>query len=252
MRDSSEKMPSQPALTIIPAIDIKGGRAVRLHQGRASHMTDYGDPVERAYEFERTGARWLHIVDLDAAFGDGNNRAIVEAIVANVDVSVEVSGGIRNSDSVARALETGAHRITLGTAAIEDPSWAAKMIDKYGARIVIGLDVRDGLVATHGWTKSAGPMVEMIKRFDAEGCQMYMVTDISKDGTLAGPNLELLRECAALTTGSIIASGGIASLDDIASLRSLVPVGVEAVIIGKALYEGRFTVAEACEVAERS
>ena len=252
MRDSSEKMSLQPALTIIPAIDIKGGRAVRLNQGRASQVTDYGDPVERAYEFERTGARWLHVVDLDAAFGDGSNRAIVESIVANVDISVEVSGGIRDSDAVARALETGAHRITLGTAAVEDPLWAAKMIEKYGHRIVIGLDVRDRVVATHGWTKSAGALADLIKRFDDAGCQMYMVTDISKDGTLTGPNIELLRESAALTSGSIIASGGVASLDDIASLRELVPAGVEAVIIGKAFYEGYFTVSEACEVAERS
>lgn len=252
MRGSSETMSLQPALTIIPAIDIKGGRAVRLHQGRASQVTDYGDPVERAYEFERMGARWLHVVDLDAAFGDGNNRAIMESIVANVDISVEVSGGIRDSDAVARALETGAHRITLGTAAVEDPLWAAKMIKEYGHRIVIGLDVRDRIVATHGWTKSAGAMADLIKRFDDAGCQMYMVTDISKDGTLTGPNIELLRESASLTSGSIIASGGVASLDDIASLRELVPAGVEAVIIGKAFYEGYFTVSEACEVAERS
>jgi phosphoribosylanthranilate isomerase len=245
-------MSLQPALTIIPAIDIKDGRAVRLHQGRASQVTDYGDPVERAYEFERTGARWLHVVDLDAAFGDGNNRAIMESIVANVDISVEVSGGIRDSDAVARALETGAHRLTLGTAAVEDPLWAAKMIEKYGQRIVIGLDVRDRIVATHGCTKSAGAMADLIKRFDDAGCQMYMVTDISKDGTLTGPNIELLRESASLTSGSIIASGGVASLDDIASLRELVPAGVEAVIIGKAFYEGYFTVSEACEVAERS
>jgi 1-(5-phosphoribosyl)-5-[(5-phosphoribosylamino)methylideneamino] imidazole-4-carboxamide isomerase/N-(5'phosphoribosyl)anthranilate isomerase len=252
MRETTEKMSSQPPLTIIPAIDIKSGRAVRLHQGRASQVTDYGDPVERAYEFERTGARWLHVVDLDAAFGAGDNRGIVESIVAKVDISVEVSGGLRDSDSVARALDTGAHRVTLGTAAVENPTWAASMIEKYTDRIVIGLDVRDGLVATHGWTKSAGPMVELIKRFEEVGCRTYMVTDISKDGTLTGPNLELLRESAALTSGAIIASGGVASLEDIASLRELVSVGVKGVIIGKAFYEGFFTVAEACEVAERS
>lgn len=252
MRDLSEQMNAHPPLTIIPAIDVKAGKAVRLHQGKASQVTDYGDPVERAYEFERTGARWLHVVDLDAAFGDGDNRGVVESIVANVDISVEVSGGLRDADAVARALETGAHRVTLGTAAVEDPLWAAKMIAEYGSRIVIGLDVRDGLVATHGWTQSAGAMVDLIRRFDAVGCGTYMVTDISKDGTLSGPNLDLLRESAALTSGSIIASGGVSSLDDIASLRELVPIGVEAVIIGKAFYEGYFTVAEACEVAERS
>jgi 1-(5-phosphoribosyl)-5-[(5-phosphoribosylamino)methylideneamino] imidazole-4-carboxamide isomerase/N-(5'phosphoribosyl)anthranilate isomerase len=243
---------SQPMLTVIPAIDIKGGRSVRLHQGRASEVTDYGDPVERAYQFERTGARWLHVVDLDAAFGEGNNRSIVEAIVENVDISVEVSGGIRDTAAVERALESGAHRIILGTAAIEDPSWAASMIGRYPSQIAIGLDLRDGKVATRGWTKTEGAAARFITRFDEAGCQSYMVTDISKDGTLAGPNLELLREVAALTGASIIASGGVSSLDDIAAVRELVPHGVNSVIIGKALYEGAFTVAEACEVAERS
>lgn len=242
----------QPSLTIIPAIDIKEGRAVRLHQGQASEVTDYGDPVERAYEFERTGARWLHVVDLDAAFGTGSNRSIVEAIVANVDVSVEVSGGIRDTSAVERALDTGAHRITLGTAAIEDPAWGASMISKYPDRIVIGLDIRDGKVATRGWTEMAGEAKGFITRFDDAGCQNYMVTDISKDGTLAGPNLDLLQEIALLTDASIIASGGVASLEDVAAIRELVTVGVKSVIIGKAFYEGAFTVAEACEVAERS
>lgn len=246
-----EETQMQPALTVIPAIDIKDGRAVRLHQGRATDVTDYGDPVERAYEFERTGARWLHIVDLDAAFGGGSNRAIVEAIVANVDVSVEVSGGIRDTAAVERALSSGAHRITLGTAAIEDPIWGAEMIALYGERIVIGLDLRDSMVATRGWTETAGPVDEFIKRFDQAGCQSYMITDISKDGTLTGPNIDLLRRVASLTDASIIASGGVASLEDIATLRGLVPEGVESVIIGKAFYEGYFTVAEACEVAER-
>lgn len=242
----------EPALTIIPAIDIKNGRAVRLHQGRITEVTDYGDPLERAYEFERTGARWLHVVDLDAAFGDGSNRDIVEAIVSNLDVSVEVSGGIRDTAAVERALATGAHRIILGTAAIEDPAWGAKMIAEHPERIAIGLDVRDGNVATRGWTQSGGAVGDFITRFEAAGCSCYMVTDISKDGTLTGPNLELLSEIASITEGSVIASGGVSSLEDIAAIRNLVPLGVTAVIIGKALYEGAFTVAEACEVAERS
>jgi 1-(5-phosphoribosyl)-5-[(5-phosphoribosylamino)methylideneamino] imidazole-4-carboxamide isomerase/N-(5'phosphoribosyl)anthranilate isomerase len=242
----------QPPLTIIPAIDIKGGRAVRLLQGRASDVTDYGDPVEQAYEFERTGADWLHVVDLDAAFGSGSNRSIVEAIVTNVDVSVEVSGGIRDTAAVERALESGAHRIILGTAAIEDPSWGAEMITRYPERIAIGLDLRDGKVATRGWTQTEGDFRDFIARFDQAGCENYMVTDISKDGTLAGPNLELLQRIAKGTTASIIASGGVSSLEDVAAVRELVPHGVHAVIIGKALYEGAFTVAEACEVAERS
>ena len=242
----------EPALTIIPAIDIKDGRAVRLHQGRATEVTDYGDPLERAYEFERTGAKWLHVVDLDAAFGSGSNRAIVESIVGNRDVSVEVSGGIRDTASVERALETGAHRIILGTAAIEDPEWGAQMIAQHPDRIAIGLDLRDGNVATRGWTESGGPVRDFITLFDAAGCRCYMVTDISKDGTLAGPNLNLLSDIASITSASVIASGGVSSLEDIAAVRRLVPFGVTSLIIGKALYEGAFTVAEACEVAERS
>ena len=241
-----------PALTIIPAIDIKNGRAVRLNQGRASEVTDYGDPVERSYEFERTGARWLHVVDLDAAFGEGSNRDIVEAIVSHVDVSVEVSGGVRDTAAVERALQTGAHRIILGTAAIEDPTWGAEMIARYPDRIAIGLDLRDGNVATRGWTQSGGAVRDFITRFDAAGCRCYMVTDISRDGTLAGPNLDLLSEISSITEASVIASGGVSSLEDIAAIRRLVPLGVSAVIVGKALYEGAFTVAEACEVAERS
>jgi phosphoribosyl isomerase A len=245
-------MKMEPELTVIPAIDIKAGRSVRLHQGRADEVTDYGDPVERAYEFERTGARWLHVVDLDAAFGTGDNRRIVESIVNNVEVSVQVSGGIRDTVAVERAISTGAHRIILGTAAIENPDWATTMIERFGERIVVGLDLRDGKVATRGWTQTEGEYRGFIDRFDSAGCHRYMITDISKDGTLTGPNLELLKEIASLTNGSIIASGGVATLDDIAALRTLVAVGVEAVIIGKAFYEGHFTVAEACEVAERS
>lgn len=241
-----------PRLTVIPAIDIKDGHAVRLRQGRADEVTDYGDPVERAFEFERTGARWLHVVDLDAAFGTGENRSIVEAIVEKVDVSVEVSGGIRDTEAVERALDTGAHRVILGTAAIEEPQWASNMIERFGSKIAIGLDLRDGLVATRGWTKFEGAVEGFIALFDEAGCSTYMVTDISKDGTLTGPNLSLLERVARSTKAEVIASGGVASLEDLAALRQLVPIGVTSVIVGKALYEGAFTIAEACEVAERN
>ena len=215
-------------------------------------MTDYGDPVERAYEFERTGARWLHLVDLDAALGTGENRKIVESIVKEIDLSVQVSGGIRDSEALERALTTGADRVILGTAAIENPEWGKSMISRYGARIVIGLDLRDGNVATRGWTQTEGRVETFIGHFDEVGCATYMVTDISKDGTLTGPNLSLLSQIASSTSASIVASGGVATLEDIASLRELVSTGVESVIIGKALYEGVFTLAEACEVAERN
>ena len=243
-------MITRSKLTIIPAIDIKAGRAVRLHQGQQDAVTDYGDPLEKAREFQTAGARWLHVVDLDAAFGVGENRAIVESIVKETDISVEISGGIRDSTAVERALETGAKRVVLGTAAIEDPEWGKSMISRFGDRIVIGLDLRNGHVATRGWTQTEGEAEFFIEQFDESGCSTYMVTDISKDGTLSGPNLDLLSKIARSTRATIIASGGIASLGDISAIRELVPIGVESAIVGKALYEGAFTVAEACDVAE--
>lgn len=243
-------MTTRSKLTIIPAIDVKAGRAVRLHQGQSDAVTDYGDPLEKAHQFQTAGARWLHVVDLDAAFGVGENRAIVESIVKETNISVEISGGIRDTQAVERALATGAERVILGTAAIENPDWGKAMISRFGDRIVIGLDLRDGNVATRGWTHSEGKAAFFIEQFDTSGCSTYMVTDISKDGTLTGPNLELLSEIARSTRATIIASGGIASLADIAAIRELVPIGVESAIVGKALYEGAFTVAEACDVAE--
>jgi phosphoribosyl isomerase A len=242
----------QPPLLVIPAIDIQRGKAVRLVQGRAEESTNYGDPVEQAYDFERTGAKWLHVVDLDAAFGTGNNREIVEAIVKNVDIAVEVSGGLRDSESVERAIATGAHRISLGTAAVENPDWTREMISRFGSRVAISLDVKEGQVALRGWTETAGTMEEVISNFDSAGCHCYIVTDVSKDGTLTGPNLDLLERVSSLTDVPIIASGGVARLEDIADLRGLVDRGVEGVVVGKALYEGAFTLPEAIEVAERS
>lgn len=241
----------EPSLTVIPAIDIKDGRAVRLKQGKRDQVTDYGDPVERAFEFERAGAKWLHVVDLDAAFGDGSNWKIVESIVRQIDVRVEVSGGIRDDASLERAVASGSHRVTIGTAAIENPDWIAKQLQGQSEKIIIALDIRDGRVATRGWTEATIPFDQAIKRLDDEGCLRYMVTDISKDGTLTGPNLELLEEVAAITGSSIIASGGVATLEDIAALRQRVVKGVEGAVIGKALYEGAFTISEALEVAER-
>lgn len=241
----------EPSLTVIPAIDIKNGRAVRLKQGKRDQVTDYGDPVERAYEFERSGAKWLHVVDLDAAFGDGSNWKIVESIVRQIDVSVEVSGGIRDDASLDRALSSGSHRVTIGTAAIENPEWIAKQLQRAAEKIIIALDIRDGRVATRGWTEATIPFEQAIKRLDAEGSLRYMVTDISKDGTLTGPNIDLLERVASITSSSIIASGGVATLEDIAALRHLVTKGIEGAVIGKALYEGAFTISEAVEVAER-
>lgn len=239
-------------LTVIPAIDIKDGRAVRLRQGRRDQVTDYGDPVERAYEFERAGATWLHVVDLDAAFGVGSNWKIVESIVREIDMKIEVSGGVRDDASLERAFTSGSHRVTIGTAAIENPGWIAKILNSHAEKVIVALDIRDGRIATRGWTEETIPYSEAIRRLDGEGCLRYMVTDISKDGTLTGPNLELLEAVSAVTSSSVIASGGVATLEDIASIRELVPQGIESVVVGKALYEGAFTISEAIEVAERS
>ena len=241
----------EPILNVIPAIDIKGARAVRLKQGKKDHVTDYGDPVERAYEFQRAGAEWLHVVDLDAAFGEGSNWKIVESIVKQIDIKVEVSGGIRDDRSLDRALSSGSHRVTIGTAAMENPAWISEKFEDLAEKIIVALDIRDGRVATRGWTEETVPYREAIKRLDGVGCLRYMVTDISKDGTLTGPNLSLLEDVASNTESSVIASGGVALLEDIASLRHLVALGIEGAVIGKALYEGVFTVAEAIEVAER-
>lgn len=241
----------EPILNVIPAIDIKGARAVRLKQGKKDHVTDYGDPVERAYEFQRAGAEWLHVVDLDAAFGEGSNWKIVESIVKQIDIKVEVSGGIRDDRSLDRALSSGSHRVTIGTAAMENPAWIAEKFEDLAEKIIVALDIRDGRVATRGWTEETVPYREAIKRLDGAGCLRYMVTDISKDGTLTGPNLSLLEDVASNTESFVIASGGVALLEDIASLRHLVALGIEGAVIGKALYEGVFTLAEAIEVAER-
>ncbi|MEY3447989.1 MAG: hypothetical protein RLZZ14_513 [Actinomycetota bacterium] len=241
----------EPILNVIPAIDIKGARAVRLKQGMKNHVTDYGDPVERAYEFQRAGAEWLHVVDLDAAFGEGSNWKIVESIVKQIDIKVEVSGGIRDDRSLDRALSSGSHRVTIGTAAMENPAWIAEKFEDLAEKIIVALDIRDGRVATRGWTEETVPYREAIKRLDGAGCLRYMVTDISKDGTLTGPNLSLLEDVASNTESFVIASGGVALLEDIASLRHLVTLGIEGAVIGKALYEGVFTLAEAIEVAER-
>ena len=237
------------SLTIIPAVDIKGGRAVRLHQGDRDRITDYGDPLERAKEFQSAGASWLHLVDLDAAFGDGSNWKIIERIVSEAGLSVEVSGGIRDDATLDRALSSGCQRVTIGTAAIEKPEWIAEKLNQHGEKIIVALDLRDGLVATRGWTDASSRYQEVISRLDRQGCSRYMVTDIAKDGTLSGPNLELLQSVAQVTSAKLIASGGIANLRDISDLRALVGVGLESAIIGKALYEGSFSLKEAIEMA---
>lgn len=238
-----------PRLVLLPAVDIADGRAVRLYQGKADSETSYGDPIEAALEWQDSGAEWIHLVDLDAAFGRGSNADLLARVVEAVDVKVEMSGGIRDEDSLERALATGCVRVNLGTAALEDPEWAASAIGRYGDRIAIGLDVRGETLAARGWTRDGGNLWEALARLEGAGCARYVVTDVTRDGTLHGPNFALLRDVCAATSRPVVASGGVSSLDDIAELRTLVPLGVEGAIIGKALYAGAFSLLEALSAA---
>ncbi|MET4704470.1 bifunctional 1-(5-phosphoribosyl)-5-((5-phosphoribosylamino)methylideneamino)imidazole-4-carboxamide isomerase/phosphoribosylanthranilate isomerase PriA [Frigoribacterium sp. UYMn621] len=242
---------STPKLVLLPAIDVADGQAVRLTQGEAGSETSYGDPVDAAADWTSQGAEWIHLVDLDAAFGRGNNHDAIRSVIKRVggDALIELSGGIRDDASLEAALDTGAKRINLGTAALENPDWAARVIAKFGELIAVGLDVRGTTLAARGWTKDGGDLFEVLDRLESAGCARYVVTDVTKDGTLQGPNLELLRSVAERTDRPVVASGGISNLDDIAALRALVPLGVEGAIVGKALYAKAFTLAEALAVA---
>lgn len=238
-------------LELLPAVDVKDGRAVRLVQGELSQESIYGAPLDVALEFQAAGAEWLHLVDLDAAFGRGNNAELLAQVVGELDIKVELSGGIRDDESLRRALVTGCHRVNLGTAALEDPEWTARVIGEFGDRIAVGLDVRGHVLAARGWTKEGGDLFETITRLEKDGCARYVVTDVTKDGTLAGPNLELLQSVCTATKKPVVASGGISSLADIAALCALNQTGVEGAIVGKALYAGAFTLQEALKVTGR-
>jgi phosphoribosyl isomerase A len=242
-----------PKLVLLPAVDVAAGAAVRLTQGEAGSETSYGSPIDAAQEWIDQGAEWIHLVDLDAAFGRGNNHAVIGEVIKNTPrtVNIELSGGIRNDASLEAALSTGAKRINLGTAALENPEWAARVISRYGEAIAVGLDVRGTTLAARGWTQDGGDLWTVFDRLEDAGCSRYVLTDVTKDGTLKGPNLELLQELANRTDRPVIASGGIATLDDIADLRRLVPLGVEGAIVGKALYAKAFTLVQAIDVASR-
>ena len=239
-------------LVLLPAVDVAGGQAVRLVQGEAGSETSYGSPLQAALDWQAGGAEWIHLVDLDAAFGRGSNAALLAEVVGALDVQVEMSGGIRDDASLERALASGAARVNLGTAALEDPAWTASAIARFGEAVAVGLDVRGTTLAARGWTREGGDLWEVLARLDDAGCARYVVTDVTKDGTLRGPNLELLREVCARTDAPVVASGGISSLEDLAALRELVPLGVEAAIVGKALYAGAFTLPQALDVAGRA
>ncbi len=234
-----------PPLQLLPAVDVSDGRAVQLVQGVAGSERVFGDPVEAALRWQRAGADWIHLVDLDAAFRRGDNSALLAEVVRSVDVDVEMSGGIRDDDSLRAALATGCRRVNIGTAALEDPQWCARAIAEHGDRVAVGLDVRGRTLAARGWTRDGGDVWEVLDRLDRAGCARYVVTDVDKDGTLRGPNLDLLRSVCARTDRPVVASGGISTLDDLRALAALTPVGVEGAVIGTALYTGAFTLEQA-------
>ncbi len=233
------------ALTLLPAVDVAEGQAVRLVKGALGTETSYGEPLDAALAWQRAGAQWIHLVDLDAAFGKGSNASLLADVVKRLDVAVELSGGIRDDKSLARALATGCERVVIGTAALERPDWVAAIIAEHGPKIAVGLDVRGTRLAARGWTMLGGELLDTLGRLEAEGCQTYVVTDVSRDGTLTGPNLDLLRQVAGLTEREVIASGGVSSLADLRAIRELAPAGVSGAIVGKALYAGVFTLEDA-------
>lgn len=232
-------------LQLLPAVDVKGGQAVQLVQGIDGSEKRFGDPIEAALRWQETGAEWIHLVDLDAAFGHGHNRELLAEVVGKLDINVEMSGGIRDDDSLDAAMATGCRRVNIGTAALEQPEWCARAIATYGDRVAVGLDVRGRALAARGWTKEGGDLYETLARLDGEGCERYVVTDVNKDGMLQGPNLDLLRSVCAATPRPVVASGGVTTIDDIAALMSLVPDGVEGAIAGTALYTGSLDLGEA-------
>ena len=238
-------------LELLPAVDVKDGKAVRLVQGELSQETNYGKPLDAALDFQKSGAEWIHLVDLDAAFGIGSNADLLAEVIGALDIKVELSGGIRDDQSLRKALATGCTRVNLGTAALENPEWTSQVIAEFGHRIAVGLDVRGHTLSARGWTRDGGDLFETITRLDRDGCARYVLTDVTKDGTLAGPNLELLKSVCAATKAPVIASGGISSLDDIEHLAALRSIGVEGAIVGKALYVGAFTLEQALEVTRR-
>ncbi|MEI2786390.1 MAG: bifunctional 1-(5-phosphoribosyl)-5-((5-phosphoribosylamino)methylideneamino)imidazole-4-carboxamide isomerase/phosphoribosylanthranilate isomerase PriA [Candidatus Nanopelagicales bacterium] len=232
-------------LELLPAVDVANGQAVRLVQGEAGTETDYGDPLDAALTWQEQGAQWIHLVDLDAAFGRGSNAALLARVVGELDVDVEMSGGIRDDESLAAALATGCRRVNIGTAALENPQWCARVIAEHGDQVAIGLDVRGTTLAARGWTQEGGELFETLARLDAQGCARYVVTDVRRDGTLTGPNLALLTDVCAATDRPVVASGGVAVLEDLLAIAEI--AGVEGAIVGKALYAGSFTLPQALD-----
>ena len=233
------------ALGIFPAIDVKDGVAIRLTKGELNNQSKYGDPLEVANEFVKSGVNWIHLVDLDAAFGIGDNSEILASIIKNINIKIQLSGGIKDEQSLNKALATGCSRINIATSALEQLEWVESVIHKHGDKICVSLDVNGKVLSPRGSNKSGGDLFQVITRLDKARCARYVLTDVNRDGALNGPNLELLKEVTSFTKTPIMASGGVSSLIDVKSLMQLTNQGVEAVIIGKALYTGAFTLTQA-------
>jgi phosphoribosylanthranilate isomerase len=252
-------VPVKTPLILLPAVDVVDGKAVRLVQGQAGSETDYGSALDAALGWQRDGAEWIHLVDLDAAFGRGSNRELLAEVIGELDVAVELSGGIRDDESLAAALATGCARVNLGTAALENPEWCARMIAEHGEKVAVGLDVKIDpsmpgggyRLRGRGWETDGGDLWEVLERLDREGCSRFVVTDVTKDGTLNGPTLELLADVAGRTGVPVIASGGVSSIEDLEAIATLTDRGVEGAIVGKALYAGRFTLPQALSAVSR-
>jgi 1-(5-phosphoribosyl)-5-[(5-phosphoribosylamino)methylideneamino] imidazole-4-carboxamide isomerase/N-(5'phosphoribosyl)anthranilate isomerase len=239
-------------LELLPAVDVSKGQAVRLSQGDSDTEESFGSPMDAARTWINSGAQWIHLVDLDAAFERGNNGSIIREVVAGCQgVKIQLSGGIVDQQSLDAALATSATRINLATPALADMSWVQKVIAEFGDRIAVGLDVRGSTLIGRGSSKEVGEWLEVLEQLEQAGCARYIVTDVAKDGMLQSPNLELLRQVLEITEKPVVASGGISSLDDISALNQLVPYGLESAILGKALYANRFTLEQALELVSK-
>lgn len=238
-------------MRIYPAIDIKDGKCVRLYKGRFSDVTVYGDsPADMAKKWESLGGEFIHVVDLDGALrGNGVNAEKIKEICESVNVPVQTGGGIRTMEDIERKLSCGINRVIIGTKAVSDSEFVKRAVDRYGEKIVIGIDAKDGKVAVEGWEKTSDfTAVAFAEKMVSLGVKTIVYTDIATDGTLAGPNVKAMAEMAAAVGADIIASGGVGSLEHI---KSLAPTGVEGVIVGKALYTGKVDLAEAIKEMQR-
>lgn len=240
------------SFTLYPAVDIRGGRAVRLTRGAADAETVYDDdPVAAAVRWVEQGAQWLHVVDLDAAFeGTPRNRHLIAAIVDAAGVPVQASGGVRSMADLDAAVNYGASRVVIGTMALEEPAFVAAAVAEHGDKVAVGLDAEGTTLKARGWTREGGDLFDALHRFTTMGCARFVYTDIGRDGMLAGPNIERLHDVAEATSAAVTASGGVASLDDLRALATAHP-RVDAAIVGKALYAGRFRLADALAVVSR-